>query len=191
MPDHFYTKDNIAEEFRDVVGEYTYGMPEISGYGAENLKIGKFCSFAGDVKLLIGGGHNFHNFTQYPFDNIKNEDGRVWQFEKSATPAFEARGTKQGVFIGNDVWVGCRVTILPGTVIEDGAVIGACSVVSGRVPAYSVYAGNPAREINMRFPETVIRRMLEVKWWDWPEEKILEALPLLENVYTFLEKYHG
>ena len=54
------------------------------------------------------------------------------------------------VRIGNDVWIGARVTILPGAVIGDGAVIGAGSVVHGETPPMSVAAGNPCRVIRMR-----------------------------------------
>lgn len=54
------------------------------------------------------------------------------------------------VVIGNDVWIGARVMILPGVHIGDGAVIGAGSVVTKDVAPYSIVAGNPAKLIRMR-----------------------------------------
>lgn len=48
------------------------------------------------------------------------------------------------VTIGNDVWLGSRVTILPGVKIGNGVVIGANSVVTKDIPNYAVAAGNPA-----------------------------------------------
>jgi acetyltransferase-like isoleucine patch superfamily enzyme len=51
---------------------------------------------------------------------------------------------KVGVTIGDDVWIGCQVVILPGVHIGQGAVIGAGSVVTADVPAYAVVAGSPA-----------------------------------------------
>ena len=54
------------------------------------------------------------------------------------------------VVIGDDVWIGARVCILPGVTIGQGAVIGACAVVSKDVPAYSVAEGNPARVVKKR-----------------------------------------
>ena len=52
--------------------------------------------------------------------------------------------------IGNDVWIGTHVVVLPGVSIGDGAIIGAGSIVNRSIPAYEVWAGNPARFIKKR-----------------------------------------
>lgn len=57
---------------------------------------------------------------------------------------------ERGVIIGDDVWIGSRVTILPGVTIGEGSVIGASAVVTKDVPPYAVVAGNPARVVKMR-----------------------------------------
>ena len=54
------------------------------------------------------------------------------------------------VFVGNDVWLGDRVIILPGVHIGDGCIIGAGSVVTRDIPPYSVAAGVPAKVIKDR-----------------------------------------
>ena len=54
------------------------------------------------------------------------------------------------VFVGNDVWLGDRVIILPGVHIGDGCIIGAGSVVTRDIPPYSVAAGIPAKVIKDR-----------------------------------------
>ena len=54
------------------------------------------------------------------------------------------------VYIGNDVWIGDRVTILPGVHIGDGSIIGAGAVVTSDIEPYSIAAGVPARIIRKR-----------------------------------------
>lgn len=54
------------------------------------------------------------------------------------------------VHIGNDVWIGDRVTIMPGVHIGDGCVIGAGAVVTGDIPPYSIAAGVPAKVLRSR-----------------------------------------
>ena len=56
------------------------------------------------------------------------------------------------VAIRNKAWIGFNVSILKGVTIGEGAVIGACSVVTRDVPAYSVAVGNPARVVRVLSP---------------------------------------
>ena len=56
--------------------------------------------------------------------------------------------------------------------IGDGAIVGAHAVVTKNVEPYSVVAGVPAREIKKRFDDTVIKKLLALKWWDWSEEML-------------------
>ena len=61
---------------------------------------------------------------------------------------------------------------MEGLTIGDGAVIGAGAVVTKDVPPYAVVGGIPAKVIKYRFDEDVIKELLEIKWWDLPEDKI-------------------
>jgi acetyltransferase-like isoleucine patch superfamily enzyme len=54
------------------------------------------------------------------------------------------------IVIGNNVWIGRNCLIMPGTVIEDGVVIGANSLVKGTLKKDTIYAGNPVQEIRQR-----------------------------------------
>jgi len=93
--------------------------------------------------------------------------------------------------IGNDVWIGHNVVILPGVKkIGDGAVIGAGAVVTEDVPPYSVAAGVPAKVIKYRFDKQVIEKLMKIKWWDWPEEKIKENIGLFGDIGEFVKR-HG
>lgn len=55
-----------------------------------------------------------------------------------------------GVVIGNDVWIGARVIILPGVTIGTGVVIGAGAVVTKDIPDYAIVGGTPAKVIKFR-----------------------------------------
>lgn len=54
------------------------------------------------------------------------------------------------IIIGDDVWIGGHVIILPGVNIGNGAVVGAGAVVTRDVPEYAVVGGNPAKVIRFR-----------------------------------------
>ena len=122
--------------------------------------------------------------TTYPFNQLfKDEFGWL-----KGHPA-----TKGDIRIGNDVWIGEDAKILSGVTIGDGAVIGANSLVTKNVPPYAVVGGVPAKIIKYRFPENVISRLLQIKWWDWDYAYLYFAVPLLLNenfdeLFLFYEK---
>lgn len=91
------------------------------------------------------------------------------------------------VEIGNDVWIGEGVCIMAGVRIGDGAVIGAHAVVTKDVAPYAIVAGVPAKELRKRFDEPVIEKLLEIRWWDWPDEKLECAAALFDAPEKLIE----
>ena len=87
--------------------------------------------------------------------------------------------TKGDVIIGHNVWIGNDVTIMSGVHIGNGAAVAARSVVTKDVADYSLVAGNPSKFKRLRFPFRQVERLAKVAWWDWPDEKVMEARPLL------------
>lgn len=82
--------------------------------------------------------------------------------------------------IGNGVWIGDSVIVLPNVTIGDGAVIGAGSIVTKDIPPFAIAVGNPARVIKYRFPHEIIEKLLEISWWDWPDDIIRKNKHLFE-----------
>lgn len=137
----------------------------------DRLTIGKFCSIACGAKFLFNSAnHTLSSLSTYPFPIFFEE----WGTEKKNVA--EAWDNKGDIVVGNDVWIGYETVILSGVTIGDGAVIGARAVVTKDVPPYTIAAGIPAKPIRKRFPDEVILKLLRLKWWDWPEEKIAREL---------------
>ena len=176
---------NVIKNPNIIVGEYTY-YDDIDGaenfeshvthhydFIGDKLIIGKFCAIAKGIEFIMSGAnHRIDSITTYPFNIM----GNGW--EKSA-PSLSDLKLKGDTIIGNDVWIGQNVTILPAVHIGDGAIIGANSVVAKDIPPYSVAVGNPCEVKRKRFDEDLIKYLLKIKWWNWNSEKIFKNMEAL------------
>ena len=93
----------------------------------------------------------------------------------------EAWDKKGDIVIGNDVWIGYEAVILSEVTVGDGAIIGARAVVTKDVPPYAIVGGIPARYIRRRFDEKTVTKLMELKWWEWSDEKIKENLSAIQS----------
>ena len=156
-------------------GKYTYGTPNIYwGNANAKLYVGNFCSIAGSVKIYLGGNHRTDWVSTYPF-------GHIHQKIFNHCTGVGHPSTKGDVIIGNDVWIGDNATIMSGVKIGDGAVIANNSHIVKDIEPYSINGGNPAKHIKYRFSSEQIEKLLEIKWWNWDDEKINRLSPLLSN----------
>ena len=135
----------------------------------DKLIIGKFCSIASGACFMLAGnqGHRIDWISTFPFSNDTFGNGVKSGFERAGNTV-----------IGNDVWIGSEAMIMPGVHIGDGAVIGARAVITKNVAPYSLVVANN-RVIKQRFSEQAIAQLLEMKWWDWPMDKLQAAMPIL------------
>lgn len=168
------------------IGRYSWGHLTVPYRTAgARLSIGQFCSFAYGCMIILGGEHrtdfvSTYRFPAYPpfnemYGHLKHETVR-------------ARGD---VTIGNDVWIGQQALILSGVTLGDGVVVGAGSVVRQSAPPYAIVVGNPARVAGYRFAADQIEALERIKWWDWPEHKIVEAMnPLMsDDIENFINTF--
>ena len=81
--------------------------------------------------------------------------------------------------MGNDVWIGQNVTVMPGVHIGNGAIIGTNATVASDIPPYSIAVGNPAKVIRRRFDDETIELLEQLAWWNRPIEEIDTLMPLL------------
>lgn len=122
------------------------------------VRIGKYCAIA-------------HNFRARPRNHNTNYVNLQDKFQnRHGFPSLES--VKGAIVIGNNVWIADNVVVLSGVTIGDGAVVGAGAVVTKNVPPYCIAVGVPAKVIKTRFCEKIIEQLLEINWWDWPDDKI-------------------
>ncbi|WP_292227309.1 type B chloramphenicol O-acetyltransferase [Brevundimonas sp.] len=169
-----------------IVGRYSYysgwyhghGFDDCARYlmtepGVDRLIIGGFCSIGSGAVFIMAGnqGHRYDWASCFPFfymPEVSHFAGAVDAFRPASDTV-----------IGNDVWIGSEAIIMPGVKVGDGAVIGTRALVTRDVEPYAIVGGNPAKVIRKRFDHDSIAMLLEMRWWDWDDTRLGEAMPLL------------
>lgn len=170
---------NIITKPQIIVGDYTYyddpddvhnfekNVLYLFDFSIDKLVIGKFCQIATGVRFIMNASnHPMDGVSTYPFKVF----GKSWD---SAPLNVKCKGD---TVIGNDVWIGNSVTIMQGINIGHGAIIGTNALVTSDVEPYTIVGGNPAKLIRKRFDDETIEFLIQLAWWDWPMDKIVENL---------------
>ncbi len=134
------------------VGNYTYGAINVSNMTDNSkLKIGHFCSIAGNVQFLLAADHQMNTMSTYPFKRML----------LNGAPEALSKGD---IIVGDDVWIGENAIILSGVNVGQGSVIAAGAVVTKDVPPYSIVGGNPASVLKYRFDESIISELVNIDY---------------------------
>lgn len=145
----FFRKNKVVTNLAESLGFphcYIHPYAEISG--RDNLIIGHDCWFgkglisAGEAKVVIG--HNVIIASEYIIMTNSHN------YRSTEYLPFDRKYTTRPIRIGDNVWIGMRCIILGGVNIEEGAVVGAGSVVTKSVPKCAIVAGNPAKIVGYR-----------------------------------------
>lgn len=159
----YYDDPERPEAFLDNV---LYHFPFIG----DRLIIGRFCQIASRATFVMNGAnHATGGLSTYPFAAF----GGDWSGRFEGELDGEIKGD---TVVGHDVWIGYDALLMPGVTVGHGAIIGARSVVTRDVPPYAIVAGNPATVVRSRFDEPTVDALLQCAWWDWPVERITEAI---------------
>ena len=148
-------------------GHFSFGSKKIRAFCGKlilkkcgiNINIEKGAHFSSEVSLGNNSGIGI-NCEIVPYVTIGDDvmmgpECMIYTsnhgMDRTDIPMWKQQSTEvEPVVIGNAVWIGARVIILPGVHIGDGCVIGAGSVVTKDVEEYTVVAGNPAKFIRKR-----------------------------------------
>ncbi|MET0270541.1 MAG: CatB-related O-acetyltransferase [Sphingomonas sp.] len=145
---------HFTQRHRVTVGLYSYGCFDRWRMPGP-LSIGRYCSFGNSVRV-VDSNHPIDGLTTHPL---------IYEARFGVIPA--DRIDAATLVIEDDVWVGHNSVILPGCKhIGRGAIVGAGSIVTRDVPAYTIVAGNPARTLRRRFPEDIAARLDATRWWE-------------------------
>lgn len=153
------------------LGKY-FGMNE-SGFVAR-AEIGAYCAF-GARTAINPFNHPTNWLSTNEFQYHPNSFDWVEEY-RDFTRLDRTPDMFDRVIVGNDVWTGHNVCIMPGVKIGDGAVIAAGSIVTKDVPPFAIVAGVPAIVKKYRFDDNIIERLIAVRWWDF-ELSELSGLP--------------
>ncbi len=163
---------DTAIEYSEL-GDYSYLGP---GCMVGDAQIGRFCAIAAQVRI---GAPNHpldrpsqHRFTYCP---------EYYTAGAERDHAFFGQRRTDRVVIGNDVWIGHAVIVMPGVTVGDGAVLAAGAVVTRDVAPYTIVGGVPARQIRERFNRKIAAQLSEIAWWNWPAETIWQRLPEFQS----------
>ncbi len=143
----------FAERYGIEVGLYSYGCFDRWRMPGP-LRIGRYCSFGNSVRV-VNSNHPIDGVTTHPLT-----------YEASHEVIAADALAPDPLIIADDVWVGHNVVILPGCkFVGRGAIIGAGSIVTKNVEAYSIVAGNPAKTLRSRFDAELIAALETSRWW--------------------------
>ena len=174
-------KSSVSEA---VIGRYTY--IDANCYLCDST-IGSFTSIAHDVKIEKWT-HPSRGFisTSPVFYSSRNQCGKTFANKQLFNEELTIDG--RSCLIGNDVWIGCGVTIIGGVTIGDGAIVAAEALVNRNVPPYAVVGGVPAKVIRYRYPANRIKELLELQWWNKPDDWLEANSCLFSDEESFFNK---
>lgn len=159
------------------MGKYSYVA---SSSSIINTEIGSFCSIS-DYCIIGDGSHPIEWVSSSPVFHF----GKNTMHKNFSLHEFNPyKNTK----IGNDVWIGSNCLVKSGVTISDGAIIGMGSIVTKNIGPYEIWGGNPAKLIRKRFGDEKIKKLLDIRWWDFNEEKIMDNAKYFNDIDQFLIK---
>ncbi len=182
-----YNRIGQGSSFHGHMGYGSY----IGRYGMINATIGKYCCISDRVNTISGTHPTgdfvsihpaFYSAKPHTVSPYVTED----RFDERLSNPVDG---KTAVHIGNDVWIGCDVTLIGGIRIGDGAIVAAGAVVTRDVEPYTIVGGVPAKPIRKRFTQEQIDFLQEFCWWDKDPAWLKENQEAFEHIDECMRRF--
>jgi acetyltransferase-like isoleucine patch superfamily enzyme len=166
-----FIRNVFFEKYNIKIGYGSYGGCFNVNNVPGSVTFGNYCSIAPNFKIFRAN-HPKNNFTTHPV--LYNPIAGYVDEDKLIRPS---------LIIGNDVWIGEGVIILPTvSTIGNGVIIGAGTIVTKDVAPYDIIVGNPSRVIGKRFTQDVIEGLEESRWWDMSLDLLIKNISTLNKI---------
>lgn len=167
-----------------------YSSIRSDGYMRSNVFMGRH-SGIGYRCTIAAGMHNFSGVSINPDTIMAREsnytDGELIALGIPRKSISSREMNSRPVIIGNDVYLGDGIIVMPGVTIGDGAVVAANAVVTKDVEPYTIVGGVTSKKIRDRFPDNIKQDLLDTRWWNVKLE-VLKTLPV-DNVFNFISAF--
>lgn len=157
LPIHVSPRCQIKDDVK--IDKFTFFNWDTVVY--PNVSIGAYCSIGRGVQIgLAMHPINWLSTHTFQYNNNWFPEVEELKFDRRLKHMHH-----QKTIIGSDVWIGNNALINSGIKIGNGVIIGAGAVVTKDVPDYAIVGGVPAKVIRFRFEDSIIRELLETRWW--------------------------
>jgi acetyltransferase-like isoleucine patch superfamily enzyme len=159
-----------------------------AGSVIKDTLVGRFCSLGSNIQTGMGSHPSKKFVSTHPaFFSTQKQAGFTFVSQNTFEEfTYADAANKYIVTIGNDVWIGNNVIIMDGIKIADGAIIAAGAIVTKDVPPYAIVGGIPAKLIRYRFETPEIERLLQIKWWNWEQPRLMANAAFFNDIKQFI-----
>jgi acetyltransferase-like isoleucine patch superfamily enzyme len=168
FPNKFLSKNKKSSKPLNLLNEYdfknVYIHPSTEIYGRNNLEIGEHCWIG--PKCLIEAGVakiKLHKYIAVAYGSILITNNH--KYDEGDFIPFGLVYSSLPIEVDDFVWIGARSIILGGIKIEEGAIVGAGSIVTKSIPPLAIVAGNPAKIVGWRNKENYQKLKKDCKFF--------------------------
>ena len=146
----YHLRSRLLTSFINSCGDNVYIGPKVSIRGYKNIHVGSNVRILKGCRIIGNGGLTVGSNVRFAPESVILT--RNHNYHGDGLP-YDETFINEPIAIGDNVWIGTRVIILPGVNIADGAIVGAGSVVTKSIPELSIVGGNPAKILGFRNEE--------------------------------------